>query len=295
MRLFIPDIEISADDEITGTGSTEDIYVDAGSLLEVNTEHVKHKEKTILVIEDNLDMRSFIKSELKKEYNVVDAADGMEGLRKANEIMPDLIVCDVMMPNMDGIELCDKVKSNIETSHIPLILLTAKVDLETKYEGIETGADDYIPKPFEMEYLFIRIKNLLDSREKLRKLFQKGNILEPSAVTVTSVDEKFLSSLLKAIDEGIPDSEFSITTLESKMAMSHAKFYRKIKSLTGQSGQELLLSMRMKRAHQILSEKKGFQVAEVAYMTGFTNPKYFSKCFKETYGYAPSELIKLNN
>lgn len=292
MRFFLPDIEISAENEAPGTGSTEDIYVDAGSLLEVKTEPVKRKEKTILVIEDNLDMRSFIKSELQKEYNVVDAVDGLEGLRKANEIMPDLIVCDVMMPNMDGIELCEKIKSNIETSHIPLILLTAKVDLETKYAGIETGADDYIPKPFEMEYLFIRIKNLLDSREKLRKLFQKGNILEPSAVTVTSVDEKFLTQLLEAINGGIPDSDFSITTLESKMAMSHAKFYRKIKSLTGQSGQELLLSMRMKRAHQILSDKKGLQVAEVAYMTGFTNPKYFSKCFKEMFGYAPSELIK---
>lgn len=173
--------------------------------------------------------------------------------------MPDLIVCDVMMPTMDGIELCEKVKSNLETSHIPIILLTAKVDLETKYEGIETGADDYIPKPFEMEYLFIRIKNLLDSREKLRTLFQNSTVLVPSAVTVTSIDEKFLTQLIEAINEGIPDSDFSIATLESKLAMSHAKFYRKIKSLTGQSGQKFLLNMRMKRAHQILSEKKAFR------------------------------------
>jgi YesN/AraC family two-component response regulator len=205
--------------------------------------------------------------------------------------MPDLIVCDVMMPNMDGIELCEKLKTKIETSHIPFILLTAKVDLETKYEGIETGADDYIPKPFEMAYLYLRIKNLLESRERLRKLFQKSTVLEPSAVTVTSVDEKFLSSLMTAVDEGISDSDFSINSLESKLAMSHAKFYRKITSLTGQSGQELLQNMRMKRAHQILSEKKGLRVAEVAYMVGFTNPKYFSKCFKETFGFAPSDLL----
>lgn len=291
IRIFIPDIEISAENEITMLTSTEDVYMNEDSSLADNSVQVTNLAKTILVVEDNVDMRSFIRSELKKEYNVLEAGDGLEGLKKAIEFMPDLIVCDVMMPNMNGIELCKKIKSQLETSHIPFILLTAKVDIETKYEGIETGADDYIPKPFEMEYLFIRIRNLLESREKLRLLFQKSKVLEPSAVTVTSVDEQFLSSLLKAIDEGISDSDFSITSLESKMAMSHAKFYRKITSLTGQSGQELLQNMRMKRAHQILSEKKGLRISEVAYMVGFTNPKYFSKCFKETFGVAPSDLL----
>ena len=291
IRFFIPDIEISNENEITNATSTEDIYMNGDSITTDYAEQVKVLAKTILIVEDNIDMRSFIKSELKKEYNVIEAADGLEGLKKAMEFMPDLIVCDVMMPNMDGIELCKKLKTNIETSHVPFILLTAKVDQETKYEGIETGADDYIPKPFEMAYLSLRIKNLLESRERLRKLFQKSAVFEPSAVTVTSVDEKFLSSLMKAIDEGISESDFSINSLESKMAMSHAKFYRKITSLTGQTGQELLQNMRMKRAHQILSEKKGLRVSEVAYMVGFTNPKYFSKCFKETFGFAPSDLL----
>jgi signal transduction histidine kinase/ligand-binding sensor domain-containing protein/DNA-binding response OmpR family regulator len=291
MRFFIPDIEIVKENEITNTSSTEDIYINGEAVMADYTVKGKDLSKTILIVEDNADMRSFIKSELKKEYNVLEAGDGLEGLKKAIEFMPDLIVCDVMMPNMDGIELCEKLKTKIETSHIPFILLTAKVDLETKYEGIETGADDYIPKPFEMAYLYLRIKNLLESRERLRKLFQKSTVLEPSAVTVTSVDEKFLSSLMTAVDEGISDSDFSINSLESKLAMSHAKFYRKITSLTGQSGQELLQNMRMKRAHQILSEKKGLRVAEVAYMVGFTNPKYFSKCFKETFGFAPSDLL----
>ncbi len=292
IRFFIPDIEISGESEKINTGSTEDMYIDAEPVISQDTIQVKESLKTILIVEDNFDMRSFIKSELKKEYNIIEAGDGLEGLKKASDQIPDLIVCDVMMPNMDGIEMCSKIKSNIETSHIPFILLTAKVDTETRYAGIETGADDYIPKPFEMEYLSIRIKNLLDSREKLRVLFQKSNVLEPSAVTVTSVDEKFLTALMKALEEGIPDSDFSINSLESLMAMSHAKFYRKITSLTGQSGQELLLNMRMKRAYQILSEKKGLRVAEVAYMVGFTNPKYFSKCFKESFGFAPSEIMK---
>jgi signal transduction histidine kinase/ligand-binding sensor domain-containing protein/DNA-binding response OmpR family regulator len=292
MRFFFPDIEISDENEKNYKSSSEDLYVDVDLVQPGFEEQTMDNAKTILIIEDNVDMRSFIASELKKEYNVVDAGDGLEGLKKAIEHSPDLIICDVMMPNMDGIELCEKIKSNIETSHIPFVLLTAKVDLETKYVGIETGADDYIPKPFEMAYLSIRIRNLLESRERMRKLFQKSAVLEPSAVTVTSIDEKFLSSLMKTLEEGIPESDFSINSLESKLAMSHAKFYRKIKSLTGQSGQELLQNLRMKRAYQILSEKKGLRVSEVAYMVGFTNPKYFSKCFKETYGYPPSDLAK---
>lgn len=291
MRFFIPDMEINDEAEKTYSTSTEDIYFNAESGSVDEEDQLIESAKIILVVEDNVDMRSFIKNELKKEYNVIEAVDGQDGFKKAIDHMPDLIVCDVMMPNMDGIELCEKLKTKIETSHIPFILLTAKVDEGTRNEGIETGADDFIPKPFQMDYLRIRIKNLLESREKLRRMFQKSAVLEPSSVTVTSVDEKFLSSLMKAIDEGISDSEFSINSLESKMAMSHAKFYRKITSLTGQSGQELLQNMRMKRAHQILSEKKGLRVAEVAYMVGFTNPKYFSKCFKETFGFAPSDLL----
>jgi len=291
IRFFIPDVEINGETEKTTTTSAEDIYFDADKVAVVAEEQLIDSAKVILVVEDNVDMRSFIKNELKKEYNIIEAVDGVEGFKKAVEHMPDLVVCDVMMPNMDGIELCEKLKTKIETSHIPFILLTAKVDEETRNDGIETGADDFIPKPFQMDYLLIRIKNLLESREKLRNLFQKSQILEPSSVTVTSVDEKFLTSLMKAIEEGISDSDFSINSLESKMAMSHAKFYRKITSLTGQSGQELLQNMRMKRAHQILSDKKGLRVAEVAYMVGFTNPKYFSKCFKETFGFAPSDLL----
>ncbi len=290
MRFFIPDVELTGETEKIST-SVEDIYFDADSVTVIAEDQVNDSAKIILVVEDNVHMRSFIKGELRKEYNVIEAGDGLEGLKKAVDHMPDLIVCDVMMPNMDGIELCEKLKTKIETSHIPFILLTAKVDEETRYDGIETGADDFIPKPFQMDYLLLRIKNLLDSREKLRNMFQKSHVLEPSSVTVTSVDEKFLTSLMKAIDEGISDSDFSINSLESKLAMSHAKFYRKITSLTGQSGQELLQNMRMKRAHQILSEKKGLRVAEVAYMVGFTNPKYFSKCFKETFGFAPSDLL----
>ena len=253
-------------------------------------EYGKTPTKSVLLLEDNDDMRNYIAKELKSEYRILQASDGIEGLEIAEKKLPDIIVSDVMMPNMDGIEFCERIKTNIKTSHIPVILLTAKVDLETKYKGIETGADDFIPKPFETEYLSLRIKNLLHSREELRNLYQKSRFLEPSVVAVTSLDERFLESLKKAIEKNISNTDFSITSLESEMGMSHANFYRKIKSLTGQSGQELVQNMRMKRAHQILSENKGARVSEVAYMVGFNNPKYFSKCFKEEFGYAPSKF-----
>jgi len=291
VRFFLPDVEFT-DNDVKIITSTEDVYIEEELHEPIEKSIITDSEYSVLIVEDNNDMRGFIKGELKNEYHILEAGDGFEGLKLVKLKMPDLIVCDVMMPGMDGITFCEKIKSDIETSHIPIILLTAKVDLETKYSGIKTGADDYIQKPFEMEYLSIRIKNLLESRERMRMMFKKNNLLEPSVASVTSVDEKFLMTLMKALEEGIPESDFSINSLESTLAMSHAKFYRKLKRLTGLSGQELLQNLRMKRAHQILSDKKGLQVSEVAYMVGFSNPKYFSKCFKETYGYPPSDLVK---
>ncbi|MCF8362492.1 MAG: response regulator [Prolixibacteraceae bacterium] len=294
IRFFLPETEIINNNNNINTPSSshEDIFIDEEPIEDNESTLITNAEEKILIVEDNIDMRKFIKGELKMDYTVIEAGDGVEGLKKAKNEMPDLIVSDVKMPNMDGIELCDKLKSNIETSHIPLILLTAKVDLETKYNGIKTGADDYIPKPFEIEYLTIRIKNLLESRKKLRQRFQENNTLNPSTVTVNSVDEEFLSSLMAAIEEGIPNPDFTVNILESRLSMSHGQFYRKVKSITGLSGQELLFNMRMKRAYQILSEKKGYRIAEIAYMVGFTNPKYFSKCFKDTYGLTPSDVMK---
>lgn len=291
IRFFLPEIQIPEETEKNRATSNEDIYFDAGPVSDNHKLRIKDTAKTLLIIEDNADMRNYIASELEDTYNIIQACDGMEGIEKADLEMPDIVVCDVMMPNMDGIEFCKRMKSNIQTSHIPIILLTAKVDRDTKFEGIETGADDYIPKPFDVDYLKIRIKNLLQSREILRKRFQNSLDFKPSSVTVTSLDEKFLKTLISELDAGIPDADFSISSLELKMGMSHANFYRKIKSLTGQSGQELLLSMRMKRAHQIMSENPGIRVAEIAYMVGFQNPNYFGKCFKKKFGLTPTEFL----
>ena len=291
-RFYLPKVKNVDKAEIKEEFSTEDIYIDEEISPETEVEQKKDNAKTILVVEDNADMRKYIKTELSADYDVSVASDGLLGMKKAESIIPDLILSDVVMPNLDGIQMCERIKSNIKTSHIPVVLLTAKVDVQTKYQGIEIGADDYIPKPLDMEYLKIRIKNLLQSRDQLRKLFQKNPVLEPSKITVTSVDEKFLSSLMEAIETGIPDPEFSVISLEKQLGMSHTSLYRKLKSLTGKSGHEILQTMRLKRAHQLLTETKGIRIEEVAYMVGFNSPRYFSKCFRETYGFTPSDIQK---
>jgi len=293
ISFYIPDVNFITLGAQKTTGSQEDIYINDPEIQNENTLMHDEAAKTILIVEDNADMRKYINMELKKEYNILEAEDGLDGIDKAEQHEIDLIISDVMMPNMDGIKFCEHIKSNIKTSHIPVILLTAKADIKTKYEGIETGADDYILKPFDMDYLVIRIKNLLQSRENLRKFFQENKwSLKPNDVTVTSLDEKFINQLMEVIERGIPNSEFSVNSLETEMGMSHSNFYRKIKNLTGQSGKEILNDMRMKRAKQLLINNKDIRIDEVAYMVGFSIPKYFGKSFKETFGVSPSQIRK---
>lgn len=293
-RFFIPHVTNALTENKASGSGEDDIYRLENELPAKKIKPVNDAAKTVLIVEDNADMRSYIKSELINKYNVLEAADGLKGIEKAENYDIDLIISDVMMPNMDGMAFCHHIKTNLKTSHIPVILLTAKTDKQFKYKGIETGADDYITKPFEMEYLSLRIENLLQSREKLRRIFQSKGSFEPAAVTVNSMDEKFLKELMEYIEKGISDSEFNVNSLEKKLGMSHSNFYRKIKSLTGQSGKEILDEMRMNRARQILRDNKKIRINEVAYMVGFTNPKYFGKTFKETFGISPSEMKKQN-
>jgi signal transduction histidine kinase/ligand-binding sensor domain-containing protein/CheY-like chemotaxis protein len=257
-------------------------------IINDSTELKPHKLQTILIAEDNPEMREYIKSCLINDYNIIEAENGAEGYEKSIKKMPDLIVSDYVMPIMDGIEFCEKIKTTLETSHIPVILLTARTDNEIKFKGLEIGADDYISKPFETDYLLVKIKSLIKNRDNLRQLFQNNIIFEPSKVTVTSTDEKFLNDLMNEIEKGIPESEYSVDTLEKAMAMSHAKFYNKVKNLTGLSGKELLQDFRLKRAAQIITEND-VTVADVCYMVGFSDPKYFSACFKAKFKVTPTE------
>jgi DNA-binding response OmpR family regulator len=247
-----------------------------------------NKEKImVLLVEDNADMRSFIKQNLPSFYEIVEAENGDEGLKKAQRLVPDLIIADVMMPVLTGIEMTQKIKQDESISHIPVIILTAKASIESKIEGLRTQADDYITKPFNINELTLRIQNLLINRQKLKEKFSKCITVNPSELVTTSTDEKFLQRALDAVEKNIERSDFNAEQFSEAIFVSRAQAHRKLKALTGQSATEFIRSVRLKRAVQLLRQNAG-TVSEIAYQTGFNNLSYFTKCFKETYGTVPS-------
>jgi len=252
------------------------------------------KDSTILIIEDNNDMRHFIKEQLQNEYEIIEAVNGSEGLKNAIKTIPDLIITDLMMPKMDGITLCKKLKTNIDTSHIPVIMLTAKAGIENKLEGLETGADDYLTKPFNAKELQVRVKNLIRERKKLRKLFGQKVTIDPSEVTVTSLDQQFLKDTLQLLEDQHPNSEFGVPQMQKELGMSKTQLHCKLKALTDHPPGELLRNFRLKRAAQLLTQK-GENISQVAYSVGFNSLSYFTRCFKEFYKMAPSEYIQKNS
>ena len=247
---------------------------------------------TLLIIEDNLDMRHFIHSKLSDVYQLFEAADGLAGLEKAFEIMPDLIISDVMMPKMNGYQFCEKLKTDERTSHIPVILLTAKSSGSSKIEGLELGADDYLVKPFITQELRARIKNLIELRRKLRERFSKELIrIEPGEITVTPVDEKFLKRAMAIVEEKMADETFSVEIFAEEIGMSRAQLHRKLKSITDQSPSEFIRILRLKRAAQLLRQQSG-NITEIAYDVGFSSLSYFSKRFQEQFGLLPRDYGK---
>ncbi|MGD8779586.1 MAG: ATP-binding protein [Ignavibacteria bacterium] len=286
-------------DQITGDGYNEKIIehfysaADPEEEFSVNgsTEEIPDPDQSekILVVDDNKDVRSYIKEHLEKDYNVIEAADGEEGFAKAKEVSPDLIVSDVMMPKMDGFEFCENIKKDVNTSHIPVILLTAKAGDENIIQGLETGADDYITKPFNVEILSIRIKNLIELGRQIQQKYQKQLFLQPAEIRVTSVDETFLKTLHELVEENLSDPEFNIENLTDKFNMSYTSLFRKIKALTGEAPVKFLRSYRLKRAAQLIKAKSG-NITEIAFSVGFNNSAYFTKCFKEQFNRLPSEF-----
>jgi signal transduction histidine kinase/ligand-binding sensor domain-containing protein/DNA-binding response OmpR family regulator len=248
----------------------------------------------VLLVEDNDELRMFLRGQLSEFYRVEVAKDGEEGLRKAIAIIPDLIISDIMMPVMDGIQLLDKVKNDITTSHIPVVLLSAKYSIESQIEGLKYGADYYITKPFNNDFLIASIDNLLRQRKKLfESLVEKKKTfdLSPEPIVVTSKDEVFLKDVIKTVEEKMDDPEFNIEAMAETLLMSRTTFYKKFKSLTGLVPVEFVKDMRLQRAKQYL-DAGGNNVSEVAYLVGFANPKYFSTCFKEKYYVSPSDYLK---
>lgn len=246
-------------------------------------------EKTVLVVEDNEDFSHFLSQELGRIYNkVLMAKDGIEGAMKAEAENPDIIVSDVMMPRMNGTDMCRRIKENIETSHIPIILLTAWSTDEGRATGYKAGADAYIAKPFDMEVLLARISNLLEKQEKRQRDFSHSISLNPKTVTDSSPDEDFLKEVIACIEKNIDNSEYTIDSLSTDIVMSRMSLYRKMKSLTGQTPADFIRTVRLKTAAKLLKEEK-CTVSEACYRTGFASPQNFSKHFKEMFGVLPSQ------
>lgn len=246
------------------------------------------KKYSVVVVEDNDELRMYLKSILQDHYNVYTANNGLEGLELIQEEIPDVIISDIVMPEIDGIELCKRVKENFDTSHIPVILLTAKSFNDQIVEGVKSGADVYLTKPFSSDVLIVNINNLISNREKLRLIFQNENILEPSRITVTSIDEKFILKLKQAVEENIQDQQLTLESLATQLGVSRAQLFRKVKALTGLTPNNFIKSIRIKFAAELLKDER-FQMSEVAFLSGFKEASYFSRVFKEAYGCSPKE------
>ena len=242
---------------------------------------------TILLVEDNKPLRKFMKSVLKETYNIIEAENGEIALKLAQKEFPNLIVSDVVMPVMVGTELCSAIKENIRTSHIPIILLTSRTSLIYRLEGLESGADDYISKPFDVNEFKIRINNLLKSTSRLKEKYTSENPLEPNEIIVSSLDEKLYKKALQIIEDNIGNEAFDIQYFCSELGVSRTMLFTKIKAWTSFTPNEFIMHFRMKRAAQILEQGK-INISEVSYKVGFKNPKYFSKCFQKKFGETPS-------
>lgn len=246
---------------------------------------------TVLVIDDNTDIRQYERTLLQDEYVVLEAADGKEGLAVALKEVPDLVICDVMMPVMDGLELTEQLKTNTATSHIPVIMLTAKNLEEHRAEGYEHGADSYITKPFHSKVLLARIENLLRQRQLLKNLYQGAQEAEKeiSEAHLEDRDKQFLKQLQAIIQKNLSDSEFGVEDMGQQIGLSRVQLYRKVKAMTGSSVVDLLRKARLAKARRLL-ETRSMSVSEVAYEVGFSAPSYFTKCFKEEYGMLPGDV-----
>lgn len=245
----------------------------------------------LLIVDDNNDFRTFLCTCMQNRFEVIQAENGEKAFEIAVNEIPDMIISDVMMPVMDGIQLCKKLKNDVRTSHIPLILLTAKTAEESQIDGLKSGADDYISKPFNIDVLYIKMKNLIESREKMQSMLKEPIPIEPSRITVNNIDEELIRKALEYTEANISNPDFSVEELSKELGMSRVHLYKKLLSLTGKTPIEFIRLVRLKRAAQLLKESK-MNVSEIAYEVGFNHPKYFRKYFKEEFGVLPSQFEK---
>ncbi|WP_316811342.1 two-component regulator propeller domain-containing protein [Pedobacter heparinus] len=299
LRLPLGNSHLQQDELLLEDVNSEDIVAyQQATPLELNAETLIQKENlltaasqqrlVLLIVEDNEEVLQFVANHFSAHFEVLRAVDGNSGWEQAKESLPDLVISDVMMPGITGITLCSKIKSDPVTSHIPVILLTAREALLFKIEGLETGADDYIVKPFNLKYLEARVWNLLESRRKLREKFSRNMTLQPLNIAVSSLDEKFLEKAIKYVEVHMAKDTLGVEELSREVGMSKTTLYRKLKALTNQNTNEFIRTIRLNRAAQLLLQQK-LNVSEVAYYVGFNDQDYFRKCFKEQFGTTPKD------
>ena len=282
-------VEGQSVDRIQEPHTTQPTVVEELEETETEERLPDENKECILIIDDNADVRGYVKSLLKEEYTVIEAADGHAGLKKAMKYVPDAIICDVMMPVMDGLECCRKLKMELQTSHIPVMLLTACSLDEQRIQGFECGADSYISKPFNSKLLLVRLRNLIDNHKRLKQFF--GDKITLSKESVSEVDKGFVECFRELIEANLTDSELSVEELGSKMGLSRVQLYRKIKALTNYSPNELVRIARLKKAASLLASSEK-TISEITYEVGFTSPSYFTKCYKEYFGESPTDFLK---
>lgn len=253
--------------------------------------HFEENRPTILVVEDNADLRKFITHRLNDSYNILEASNGEVGLELAEKSNPEIVISDVMMPKKDGLELCATLKNNLATSHIPVILLTAKSDVEDQIEGLGIGADDYLPKPFNFELLEARVENLIEARRRLRKQFLKSAEFKSVDEISSLKDQKFIYHAIQQVEAHFADSTFGAAEFTKGMGISRSLLHKKLTSLTGQSATEFINRLRLKHAMMLLQQNE-LNISEIAYAVGYNDPKYFSRIFSKQFGKSPSEYLK---
>jgi signal transduction histidine kinase/DNA-binding response OmpR family regulator len=247
-----------------------------------------HERDTVLVVEDNADLRNYISSFLEREFTVVTAPNGKEGLDTARKVMPDLVLSDVMMPWMNGLQLTEKIKTDNVLSHIPVILLTAKSEHESKMEGLKIGADDYLTKPFSNEELLVRVRNLIVQRKKLAERYRERILVPVTQTDEASLDDKFLHRAKEVVEENLADVLFSVEKMADEIHLSRTQLLRKLKALTGLSPNEFIKDLRLKRAADMIRQKAD-TITQIGYAVGFNDQSYFTKCFKKQFGVTPTE------
>ncbi|GAB3331082.1 hypothetical protein GCM10027299_36570 [Larkinella ripae] len=293
---YVESVETGAESALPKRASVESVPLLAEPVLEEPATAAEGPDNrpTLLIVEDNDDLRMFIRNQLRKQYRILESENGARGLETAVENVPDLIVSDWMMPEMDGVELCRRIKTDERTSHIPVIMLTALATQDNKLTGLETGADDYLTKPFDSRELLVRVQNLIENRRQLRERFSRELRIEPTDIAVTSADEKFLKRVMTIVEDNLGNSEFGAEEFGREAGLSRMQLHRKLTALTGQSAGDFIRVMRLKRAAQLLGGQAA-TVSEIAYEVGFNSLSYFSKAFREQFGVLPTEYASRSN